>query len=171
MQSSNTQWTNLASRVVRCVLAKKDVGYAELSRRLSRLGHSEDEKALASRVSLGRIRLSLLLRILSATDADIPVLWRGVKAEDGTWEAASALILREEMRQTLPMSVDELADKLIALGAGFTKKTLVAHIEEGNLFLPDFLKCLIILRSHSLDSFLDYKDIVAAAEAEVASQA
>ncbi|WP_206601746.1 hypothetical protein, partial [Herbaspirillum aquaticum] len=76
-----------------------------------------------------------------------------------------------QQRQTLPMSVDELADKLIALGAGFTKKTLVAHIEEGNLFLPDFLKCLIILRSHSLDSFLDYKDIVAAAEAEVASQA
>lgn len=170
MPSSNSQWVNLASRVVRCVLAKKDVGYAELARRLTPVGHSEDEKALASRVSLGRIRLSLLLQILSVTDADYPALWRDFGAVEGGWETASALVLREEMRQTSPMSIDELAEKMIALGAGFTKKTLIAHIEEGNLFLPDFLRCLIILRSRSLDGFLDYKDIIAAAEAELASQ-
>lgn len=168
MTSSNTHWVSLAARVVRCILAKKDIGYAELARRLSQYGHVEDEKALASRVSLGRVRLSLLLQIFCVTNADFPVLWRAIQVRADTWEAASKLVLREEIRQILPMNVDELAEKMIALGAGFTKKTLIAHIEDGNLFLPDFLKCLLILRSHSLDGCIDYKDIIAAAEAEPA---
>lgn len=170
MTSSNTYWVNLSARVVRCILAKKDIGYAELARRLAQYGHTEDEKALASRVSLGRVRLSLLLQIFYVTDADFPVLWRSINVKDNTWETSSKLVIREEMLQLFPMDTDELAEKMIALGAGLTKKTLIAHIEEGNLFLPDFLKCLLILRSHSLDGCIDYKDIIAAAEAESTGQ-
>jgi hypothetical protein len=167
---SNANWVSLAARVVRCILAKKDIGYGELARRLAQYGHTEDERALATRVSLGRVRLSLLLQIFCVADADFPVLWRALQVAGESWEAKAVLVFREEMGQTFPMNMDELAEKMIALGAGFKKKTLIAHIKEGNLFLPDFLKCLFILRSHSLDGCIDYKDVVAVAEAELSGQ-
>lgn len=63
------------------------------------------------------------------------------------------------------MTIDALALNLATLGAGFTHETLVSRISSGNLSLPDFLKCIVILRSRSLDAFIEYRDLVSAAHA------
>jgi hypothetical protein len=41
--------------------------------------------------------------------------------------------------------------------------TLAAQISSGTLSLPIFLRCLVTLRSSSLNFCIDYKDLVAAA--------
>lgn len=163
MSEKNAQWISLAARVVRVALTRKDVGYAELASRLSELGIPEDEKALASRVAMGRVRLELFLRILYVIDAQLPSLWQPAFVQTDSWEDYVKAVVSSELQQIPPMSVDELASRLAMLGANFTHKTLVAHISSGSLFLPEFLKCLVILRSRSLDAFIEYRDLVAAA--------
>jgi len=67
------------------------------------------------------------------------------------------------------MDIEELVQRLVLLGAGFTAKTLEMQIFSGTLSLPLFLRCLVILRSPSLDFCIDYKDLVSAARSLKAS--
>jgi hypothetical protein len=156
-------WSDLAARVVRVVLARKNVGYSQLAERLSAFGGTEGEKALASRVSLGRVRLSLLLQILQVTDSNVPALWKPALSLSGTWEQRASAVVLSEIELIPPMDIEELVQRLVLLGAGFTSKTLAAQISSGTLSLPVFLRCLVTLRSTSLDFCIDYKDLVAAA--------
>ncbi|MBP4046505.1 DUF6471 domain-containing protein [Chromobacterium violaceum] len=170
MSEKIAPWASLAARVVRVALMRKDVGYAELARRLATtFGMHEDEKALASRVALGRVRLALFLQILHVIDAEPPMLWRTAFDVATPWEERAKAVILSEIRQIPPVSIDELAARLTMLGASFTQKTLAAHVTSGNLFLPDFLRCLVILRSRSLDAFIEYRDLVSAAASTPAS--
>lgn len=163
MSENTAQWVSLSGRVVRVALARKDIGYAELSRKLAAFEIHEDEKALASRVALGRVRLELFLKILYVIDAELPPLWQRVIGQASSWETWAKGILRAELNQIPPVTIDELARNLAILGAGFTHETLVSRVAAGKLFLPDFLKCVVILRSRSLDAFIEYRDLVSAA--------
>lgn len=162
MGNKDAQWIGLAARVVRVALARKDIGYAELARRLSDYGVKEDDKTLAARVAAGRIRLVLFLQILRAIDAELPHIWLAPVLSANGWEASAAAVLEAERLHVAPMDVDELASRLSQLGAGFTHHTLVDHITSGNLFLPEFLRCLVILRSTSLDAYVEYRDLLSA---------
>jgi len=163
MSDINAQWVSLAARVVRVALARKDVGYAELAKRLAEFGVTEDDKTLAARVAAGRVRLVLFLQILRAIDAELPQIWWPPIFANDTWDGRSRAVLEAERTQLAPMEIEELAQRLGELNAGFTKKTLVEHVTSGNLFLPEFLRCLVVLRSRSLDPYIEYRDLLAAA--------
>ena len=163
MSENNAPWVSLSGRVIRVALARKDVGYAELSRRLTQFGIRDEEKALAARVAVGRVRVELFLKILYVIDAELPPLWHKVIDKASSWEAWAKGVLWAELNEIPPMTIDDLARNLATLGAGFTHDTLVSRISSGNLSLPDFLKCIVILRSRSLDAFIEYRDLVSAA--------
>lgn len=167
MGENNAPWVSLAARVVRVALTRKDVGYAELAKRLAAYGLRDDEKGLAARVAIGRVRLGLFLQILSAIDAELPPIWRVPMEGAKSWETCAKEVIWCELNQIPPLDIDEVADRLATLGASFTHKTLVNHISSGNLFLPEFLKCLVILRSRSLDAFIEYRDLVSAAHRQL----
>jgi hypothetical protein len=80
-----------------------------------------------------------------------------------TWEQRAAQVISRELEQIPPTDIEELVQRLTALQAGFTSKTLIAQISSGTLSLPIFLRCLVTLRSTSLDFYIDYKDLIAAA--------
>ena len=163
MSEADTPWANLASRVVRVVLARKDVSYTVLSDALSTLGVIESERSLASHVSRGRIKLALLLQIISATDADVPHLWESALLVTGTWEDRAAAVVSAELSRHPTVTLAELAHRLVLLGDDLTEKTLVSHLSSGILSLPSFLECLVALGSSSLDNYVEYKDLVSAA--------
>jgi hypothetical protein len=160
-----TPWSSLAARVVRVVLARKDFGYAQLSEALASVGVKESNRALASRVSRGRIKLSLLLQILTVTGSKVPALWGTAISTPGTWEQrAKGVVVAELCRQPL-VTFDELAQRMIRLGADLTEKTLMSHLDEGIISLPEFLQCLVALGSSSLERYVDYEDLAAAVPA------
>ena len=167
MSENLSPWVNLAARVVRVVLARKDVTYGELAQRLATYGHSEKEKALASRVAVGRVRLSMLLQILHVVDVEIPSLWNLNFNDAESWETKAQRVILLEMAQSPIRDRAEVLSKLVALGAGFSEKTLGERLDGGALFLPVFLRLLFILRSPSLGMFLDQVDIVTAASADI----
>lgn len=167
MSESNAPWTSLSARVIRVALARKDVGYAELSKRLPKFGIHDDEKALASRVAIGRVRLEDFLKILYVIDAELPPLWSRVIEKSSSWETWAQGVMEAELAEAALVTVESLARDLTALGATFTHETLASRIGSGRLSLPDFLKCTVALRSRSLDAFIERRDLVKAAHAFV----
>ncbi|MGF6571590.1 hypothetical protein ABH945_003711 [Paraburkholderia sp. GAS333] len=158
-----TQWAALASRVIRVILARRDVSYAQLSNSLTLAGTNETERSLASRVSRGRIKASLLLQILSVTNAKAPILWADAMSMSGSWEDRAGAIVGAELSRHPIVTIEELAQRMVRIGADLTEKTIVAHLTEGTLSLPELLQCLVALGSSSLERYVDYEDLVAAA--------
>lgn len=163
MSEIDSPWSEMAARVVRVVLARKGVGYAEVSERLAKLGVEESDKSLAVRLSRGRISLVLLLQVIDVSKAQFPLSWQGVRAHTGTWEERAIFVIERELARHPLIGVDELARRIIALGAGLTQKTLENRIASGTLSLATFLQCLVALGSESLAAFIDYSDLVDAA--------
>lgn len=163
MSDAETPWSRLASRVVRVVLARKDFSYAQLSDALVAVGVNESERSLASRVSRGRIKLSLLLQILAVTGAKVPPLWGDVLSMPRGWEGRARAVVIAELSRHPTVSFDDLAERMVRLGADLTAKTLASHLEQGTISLPEFLQCLVALGSSSLERYIDYEDLVAAA--------
>lgn len=162
MSEAEAPWSSLAARVVRVVLARKDFGYAQLSEALASVGVRESERSLASRVSRGRVKLSLLLQILAVTGAKVPTLWGDVLSAPGTWEERARAVVIAELSRQPTVSFEELAHRMVRLGAELTEKTLASHLEQGTISLPEFLQCLVALGSSSLERYVDYEDLVAA---------
>ncbi|HKR40302.1 MAG TPA: DUF6471 domain-containing protein [Paraburkholderia sp.] len=170
MSEEETPWSSLAARVVRVILARKDISYAQLSEALRAVGVKESERALASRVSRGRVKLSLLLQILAVTGAKVTTLWSGVLTMSGTWEQRARAVCLAELSRQPTVTLEELAHRMVRLGADLSEKTLVAHLEQGTTSLPEFLQCLVALGSSSLERYIDYEDLVAAAHAACIKQ-
>lgn len=163
MSDIETPWAALASRVVRVILARRDVSYAELSAALASAGVKETERSLASRVSRGRIKAGLLLQILSVTNAKAPSLWADAMLAPGDWEDRAKAVVSAELSRHPTVTVEELAQRMVRIGADMTEKTVISHLSEGTLSLPELLQCLVVLGSSSLERYVDYEDLVAAA--------
>jgi len=171
VNEADTPWANMASRVVRVLLERKGFGYAALSDALTTLKVMESERSLASRVSRGRIKLALLLQIISVTNAKVPRLWVRPLKETETWEDQARAVVLAELSRHPNVTLDELAHRLVRLGADLTEKTLISHLSSGTLSLPAFLQCLVALGSSSLELYVDYEDLVSAARASETASA
>lgn len=161
MSEAGTSWSDLAARVVRVILARKGMGYAELATALASVGVEENERSLALRVMRGHIKLGLLLQILLVTHSTLPCLWLEPASRPGSWEGRAKAVLEAERSRHPTVTVEELAQRMIQLGAGLTEKTLAAHIDLGTISLPEFLQYAVALGSLSLERYIDYDDLVA----------
>ncbi|WP_197520313.1 DUF6471 domain-containing protein [Paraburkholderia tropica] len=165
MSDNDTPWTSLASRVVRVVLARQDTGYSQLLDSLTSLGVKETERSLASRVSRGRIKASVFLQIMAATNARIPERWHGAMILPGSWDDRVKGIVTAELARHPLVSMEDVAQRMIRIGAELSEKTLTTHLIEGTLSLPELLQFLVVMASTSLEYYVDYEVLVAAAQA------
>jgi hypothetical protein len=162
--TADAQWAALASRVVRVVMARKDVAYDLLALRLDGLGVHETKGGLASRLSRGRISLPLFLQILNVTGAKVPPQWASACSNDGPWEGRAVKVVEAELARRPLVCMAEMLRRVAELDAGPTERTLMAHISTGTISLASFLQCLVVLGSESLELYLDFEDMVACAK-------
>ncbi|PXW22300.1 DUF6471 domain-containing protein [Paraburkholderia caballeronis] len=167
MSQVDTRWADMAARVVRVILARKGMGYAELATALQAVGVTESERSLALRVMRGRVKLSMLLQILHVTHSTIPRLWLDAISRSDSWEARATAILEAELSRHPAVSVDDLTLRMVQLGASLSEKTLASHIDQGTISLPEFLQCVLALGSLSLDRYIDYDDLIAVGRSAV----
>lgn len=165
MSESENPWIEMACRVVRTVLARKGIGYAQLSVGLAAFGITEGEKALAARVSRGRISLAMFLQVAQVANAKLPPLWEIAQNTPDPWEDRAFHVVSCELKRHPTVSLADLAQRIQTLGADYSEKTLVARMSSGTLSLATFLQCLVALGSLSLECFIDYEDLVLAAKA------
>ncbi|WP_157641583.1 DUF6471 domain-containing protein [Burkholderia ubonensis] len=170
MSQVDISWADMAARVVRVILARKGMGYAELAKALESVGVEENERSLALRVMRGRVKFSLLLQILHVTHSTTPRLWLDALSLEDSWEARAAAVLDAERARHPTVSVGDLALRMVQLGASLSEKTLALHIEQGTISLPEFLQCVVALGSLSLDRYIDYDDLVAVARGTAAER-
>ncbi|MGR0115916.1 DUF6471 domain-containing protein [Ralstonia pseudosolanacearum] len=169
MSEEQAPWTSLAARVIRVALARKDWSYARLASALANEGADETERSLISRVSRGTIKFTLLLQTIHLTEDRPPRLWMQALDSRGSWESKAQAVLSAELSQHPLVRPKDLVDRLARLGTRTTEKTLVAHISSGTLPLSLFLQCLAAIGSRSLDDYLDFADLVTAANQCIAA--
>jgi hypothetical protein len=160
-------WPALASRVIRVALVRADLSYSLLARSLASVGVVETERSLIARVSRGAIRLSLLLQIIHITDAAVPVLWHDALKMKGTWEMRAAAVVAAEMAAQPWVSHQRLIQRLSDIGTAITEQTLAPQLSKGTVSLSLFLQCLTVLRSPSLDGYVEARQLVRAAQNSV----
>ncbi|MCZ2900945.1 DUF6471 domain-containing protein [Burkholderia thailandensis] len=161
----DTQWTRLASRVIKVALARKDLSYAELASALSASGVSETEGSLLSKLFRGSPKLSLLLQIIEISGAQPPTQWSSAMELEGSWQSRAAAVLATEFATQPWVTPAELVRRLQSIGVSVSERTLVAHLTEGTASLALTLQCLATLGSRSLERYIDTEDLVAAAKA------
>ncbi|WP_373680980.1 DUF6471 domain-containing protein [Burkholderia sp. AU18528] len=156
-------WAGLASRVIRVALAREDCSYGELIEALAEIGVYEDERPLISRVARGSVKFTLLLQIIRVTGAHPPALWAEALASQGTWEARAQAVLAAELAKQPWITPDELLHRLAVVGASTTAKTMLSHLSAGDFSLTFFLQCMAVLRSQSMDAYVDSHALISAA--------
>ncbi|WP_409364611.1 DUF6471 domain-containing protein [Burkholderia sp. Bp9140] len=156
-------WASLASRVIRVALAREDYSYAELTEALAREGVREDERPLIARVARGSVKFTLLLQIIHVTRAHPPTLWAEALASQGTWEARAQAVMAVELAQQPWVTPNELLHRLAVVGASTTIKTMISHLSDGDFSLTFFLQCMAVLRSQSMDMYVDSRALASAA--------
>ncbi|MCG8522801.1 MAG: DUF6471 domain-containing protein [Pseudomonadales bacterium] len=69
-----TDWEAKARGIIRAEMARQNVTYAQLVKKLAEIGVSEDERNLRNKVSRGKFTAAFLLQCVSALgSASIPV--------------------------------------------------------------------------------------------------
>ncbi|MGA4346984.1 DUF6471 domain-containing protein [Ralstonia nicotianae] len=169
LSEEQAPWTSLAARIIRVALARKDWSYAQLASALAHEGADETERSLISRVSRGTIKFTLLLQTIHLTEDRAPRLWMQALSSHATWESRAQAVLAAELSQQPLVRPKDLVDRLARLGTRTTEKTLVTHFSSGTLSLSLFLQCLAALGSRSLDDYLDFADLVTAANQCIAA--
>lgn len=169
MSEEQAPWTSLAARVIRVALARKDWSYARLAAALADEGMDETERSLISRVSRGTVKFTLLLQTIHLTGDRPPRLWMQALSSHTNWDSKAQAVLSAELSQHPLVRPKDLVDRLARLGTRTTEKTLVAHISSGTLSLSLFLQCLAAIGSRSLDDYLDFADLVTAANQCIAA--
>lgn len=164
MSEEDAVWGGLASRVIRVALERKGLTYAGLAETLTAIGVSETERALISRLARGTVRLTLLLQIIHVTQAFAPRLWLGALTLPGTWEERAQAVVAAELREKPWITPNRLVSLLADIGVATTEKSLVSQFSTGTIPLSLFLQCSVVLGSCSLQSYIDFADLAAAAD-------
>lgn len=165
----NKPWANLASRVVRVLLARKGLKTGDVPALLKQdceEGLEIDGQALSELIAKERVDLELFLRILLAINHEVPPRWVKFAIGQKTgWKSLCASILAEEIRNYPSMNRDEIAQRMASLHRGVSAATWQVKIKEGDLALGEFMSLLNEIGSTSLAQYLDWDDVVAAAQA------
>lgn len=165
-----TPWSQLASRVIRVALARKDISYSQLASALAASGSSETERSLVSKLFRGTPKLSLLLQIIDISAAQPPARWSQAMRIDGSWQDRAAAVLANELSYQPWVSPSELARRLRLIGVDISEHSLTTHLTEGTASLALALQCLAVLGSDSLDRYIDSADLAEAARLSSAAQ-
>lgn len=162
MSEADTPWNDLASRVIRVALERKNLSYAGLANTLTSIGVKETERSLISRVARGSVKLTLLLQIIHVTHALPPCLWIDAIRTAGSWEDRAQAVVSAELARKPWVTPLRLTGLLADIGTTISEKALVSQLSSGALSLSLFLQCLAVLGSTSLDRYIDFPDLVSA---------
>lgn len=163
----NKPWANLASRVVRVLLARKGLKTGDVPALLKKDSQENleiDAQALSELIAKERVDLELFLRIVLAINADVPPRWLRFTANRKlSWKALCASVVAEEIRNYPSASSEDIVQRMASMHRGASTTTWRVKIKEGDLALGEFMSLLNEIGSTSLAQYLDWDDVVAAA--------
>lgn len=160
-------WANLASRLVRILLARKGLKTGDVPELLAAQAKGDidiDGQALSELIAKERVDLELFLRILLAINDAIPERWVGaIKNNKTGWKALCASIVAVEVENFPTVNNEELAERLAGLHGGVSSAVWQRKISDGDLSLAEFMALLNEVGSTSLSRYLDWNDVLNAA--------
>ncbi|SAL88338.1 hypothetical protein AWB74_08515 [Caballeronia arvi] len=168
MSEADSPWARLACRIVRVAMARKECTYSSLVQFLASDGVEDTERSLVLRINRGSLRLSSWLHILTLMSATVPELWRSSLPARADWPGAARDVVLVELKEGGVTELSALTEQLARLGTTITEEALESHIMTGTISLALFLQLLFIVRSHSLERYVDFSDILKTADKAMA---
>jgi hypothetical protein len=160
-------WAMLASRVMRAVLARKDMNYADLASRMRQGGSSETARSVEGKIQRGAMRCAFFLHTLDVIGAEYPSQWRPAIQTSGSWEQRAALVLMNEMGLRPGVNFVELSRRLQSIGVVTPAHALEDQIVDGSYPLTLLLQSSTVLWIGDIERFVDRTDLQAATSARV----
>lgn len=65
-ESSEKNWNRIASSILKAELARADIGYEELTKRLAKIGVDETYKAVAAKINRGSFTFAFFAQCMEA---------------------------------------------------------------------------------------------------------
>jgi Domain of unknown function (DUF6471) len=159
-------WNQLASRAIRGVLARKDVGYSALASGLKLLGIEETARSVDGKIQRGTFKFSFFLQSLCVVGAELPLRWRPAIESRATWESRASAVLTLEMAAQPSVTFDELSRRLNNIGVEISMEALTEQIASGTYPLTLALQCAAVLRMGEMERFIDFSDLAAASRGQ-----
>jgi Domain of unknown function (DUF6471) len=155
-------WTTLASRVMRGVLARKGLSYADAARALRDRGAHDTERSVEGKIQRGTFRTAFALQMLAAIDAEVPQQWKLPLDTANTWEQKASALIQTEMALHPGVNHIELRRRLATVGVELESHALVASISSGTFLFTLLLQTAAVLPMNGLERFVDAADLRAA---------
>ncbi|BBU30259.1 hypothetical protein BTHE68_39930 [Burkholderia sp. THE68] len=161
-EASAVGWSKLASRVMRAVLARKDLNYSDLASLMKATGAIETARSVEGKIQRGAMRCSFFLHTLDVIGAECPPQWRDPLQDTGSWEMRAALLLQAEISNRPGVTYGELARRLQTIGVDVSLRALEEQITDGTYPLTLLLQCSAVLWIAEIERFVDRVDLRAA---------
>lgn len=162
-RDAEARWSALASRLTRAVLARRDVSYQALATLLENPEDLGGAQAIKIRIIRGTLKLSLFLQIISAIGVSEPPAWARALSSKRDWQRKAERVSNDELTLIPTVSREEIRRRLMDINCETTSRTFSSHIDHGTLTLSAFLQLLYVIRSTSVDRYIERSDLDAAA--------
>ncbi|SAK74475.1 hypothetical protein AWB75_04149 [Caballeronia catudaia] len=164
MEGNESVWSELASRALRVLLARKEASYADLAAQLGRLGVEETARGVEGKTQRGTYRFLYFLQSLEALHADYPAHWESAMRSSESWEQKASAILEQEIASRPWLTRREVSRRLQTIGEEMTPRNLSAHIRSGGYPATLFIQCAVVCSFDAgMELFMDRSDLRAAA--------
>jgi hypothetical protein len=167
VSETDTAWARLACRLVRVAMARKEYSYPQLVRAYTVTEPDETERGLVLRITRGTLRFSAFLHILTVMSATPPALWRPSLSGKADWSSKARDVVFAELKQGQLTDYREIAERLEKLGTITSPDALEEHISQGTIPVSLFLQLAFLVTSPSLERYIDFSDIAAAADISI----
>ncbi|SDI39020.1 hypothetical protein SAMN04487926_11636 [Paraburkholderia steynii] len=157
IQCINSDWANLVSRAIHLVLARQEVGYAQLASELSRNGITESARSVQGKVQRGTFKFAFFLQAIDATRwSPLPPKWEAaLSQEERSWEYRAAELLMGELALQPWIGWDSLSRRLEDIGIHLPPDALGLEIEDGSFTAALYFQCATVCNFDSSSTFLD----------------
>jgi hypothetical protein len=162
-EANATAWNKLASRVMRALLARKDLNYADLASLMRESGANETARSVEGKIQRGAMRCAFFLHTLDVVGAEYPSQWLKPIQDTGSWEQRASRVLQAEMSERPGVTFEELSRRLQTIGVDVALRSLEEQVAEGSYPLTLLLQCSAVLRIDEMERFIDRIDLQIAA--------
>jgi hypothetical protein len=164
VEGNGSVWPSLATRAIRVLMARKEVGYTQLAVELTRLGQKETARSAEGKVKRGLFQFSFFLQCIVALKADCPAHWTDIVVGSEDWDGRAARLMQKELSARPWITFLELSRRLGSIGEKISPASISTQVEGGSFSATFYLQCAVVCAFDGLELFIDRSDLSVAAQ-------
>ncbi|WP_350029567.1 DUF6471 domain-containing protein [Caballeronia sp. NCTM5] len=174
---SPDDWSLLASRAMRVLLARRGMSFAEAASAMTTKALPVSTRSIDGRVQRGSFECSFFLQAIYATGADYPCQWVpflskvGKAKSQATWSTCATALMAAEQQSWANFTYEGFSQRLESIGVHLAPEVIKYQVTQGNYPMTLLLQYAAVSWVDGLELFLDRADILRAGRAAILNAA